>query len=53
MGASEAQDEDKWVRSGKESTCNAGDLKEIWVPFLGREGPLKKEVATHSSILTW
>ena len=34
---------------GKESACNAGD----WVQFLGREDPLKKEMATHSSIPAW
>ena len=26
---------------------------ETWVPFLGQEEPLEKEMATHSSILTW
>ena len=31
--------------SGKESTCNAGDL--------GWEDPLEKGTATHSSILAW
>ena len=30
---------------GKESACNAGAL--------GREDPLEKGVATHSSVLTW
>ena len=30
---------------GNESACNAGDL--------GWEDPLEKEMATHSSILTW
>ena len=30
---------------GKESTCSEGDL--VW------EDPLKKEKATHSSILAW
>ena len=34
---------------GKESACNAGDQ----VQFLGREDPLEKEMATHSSILAW
>ena len=33
----------------KESTCNVGDR----VPSLGWEDPLKKEMATHSSILAW
>ena len=35
--------------AGKESACNAGDQ----VLFLGREDPLEKEMAPHSSILTW
>ena len=26
---------------------------ETWVPSLGREDPLEKETATHSSILAW
>ena len=26
---------------------------ETWVRFLGRENPLEKEMATHSSILVW
>ena len=32
---------------------NAGDFQETWVWFLGREDPLEKEMATHSSILAW
>ena len=32
---------------GKASACNAG----TWVQSLGREDPLKKEMATHSSTL--
>ena len=28
-------------------------MLETWVPTLGREDPLEKEVATHSSILAW
>ena len=31
------------------SACNVGDL----VRSLGREDPLEKEMATHSSILAW
>ena len=34
---------------GKEYACSTGDL--VW--SLGREDPLKKEMATHSSILAW
>ena len=33
----------------KASVCNAGDL----VQSLGREDPLEKEMAAHSSILAW
>ena len=33
--------------------CNAGNLQERWVPFLGWEDPLEKEIATHSRILAW
>ena len=33
----------------KESTCSAGDPALI----LGREDPLEKEMAAHSSILAW
>ena len=28
-------------------------MQETQVPSLGREGPLEKEMATHSSILAW
>ena len=35
--------------TGKEYTCNSGDS----VPFLGQEDLLKKDMATHSSILAW
>ena len=28
-------------------------MQETWVPSLGREDPLEKEMATHSSILAW
>ena len=34
---------------GKETACNAGDQ----VQSLSGEDPLEKEMATHSSILTW
>ena len=29
------------------------EMWETWVQFLGREDPLEKEMATHSSILAW
>ena len=28
-------------------------MQEMWVPSLGREDPLEKEMSTHSSILSW
>ena len=28
-------------------------MQETWVQSLGQEDPLKKEMATHSSILVW
>ena len=37
---------------GKESTCSAGDTRDRGLS-LGWEKPLEKEMATHSSILTW
>ena len=32
---------------------NLPAMQETWVQSLGREDPLEKEMATHSSILTW
>ena len=32
---------------------NPPAMQETWVRSLGRENPLKKEMATHSSILAW
>ena len=29
------------------------EAQEMWVQSLGREDPLEKEMATHSSILAW
>ena len=29
------------------------ETQETWVRFLSQEDPLEKEIATHSSILTW
>ena len=36
-----------------QSVKNLPALQEIQVQFLGREDPLEKEMATHSSILAW
>ena len=32
---------------------NSPSMQETWVQSLGREDPLEKEMATHSSILAW
>ena len=40
------------VSSGKEFTCQCR-RHETWVPSLGREDPLEKGMATHTSILAW
>ena len=32
---------------------NLTDRQETWVQFLGQEGPLEEEMATHSSTLAW
>ena len=32
---------------------NLPAMWETWVQFLGREDPLEKELATHSSIPAW
>ena len=54
----------KWVRKGKSLIWlirlswwlrlkHLPAMWEIWVQSLGREDPLEKEMATHSSILGW
>ena len=37
------------VSGGKESACNARDSGSI----PGQEGPLKKDIAAHASIIAW
>ena len=32
---------------------NLPEMQEIWVRSLGKEDPLEKGMATHSSILVW
>ena len=36
-----------------QSVKNLPAMQETWVPFLGKEDTLEKEMATHSSILAW
>jgi len=38
---------------GKEPPANAGDIRLMQDRSLGWEDPLKKEMATHSSIFAW
>ena len=28
-------------------------VQETWIQYLGRDDPLEKEIATHSSVLAW
>ena len=37
----------------KQTLKNLPAMQEAQVPSLGREDPLEKEMATHSSILSW
>ena len=36
-----------------DSVKNPPAMQETWVPSLGWQDPLEKEIATHSSILAW
>ena len=36
-----------------QTVTNLLAMHETWVQFLGREDPLEKEMATHSSIIAW
>ena len=47
-----------WISSNKGGFANSpvskeSAMQETWVRFLGWEDTLEKEMATHSSILTW
>ena len=37
----------------KNLPANLQEMQHMWVQSLGREYPLEKEMATHSSILAW
>ena len=41
-----------WWLSGKNLPAMQ-EMEEMWVPFLGQEGPLGEGMATQSSILAW
>ena len=42
-----------WASLVAQSVKNQLAMQETWVRFLGREDPLEKEMAIHSSILAW
>ena len=42
-----------WVSFVAQLVKNLPAMQETWVQSLGREDPLKKGKATHSSILAW
>ena len=42
-----------WASLAAQSVTNLPDVQETWVQSLGREDPLEREMATHSSILAW
>ena len=41
------------VTGGSEGKKHLPAMQETWVQSLGQEDPLEKEMATHSSTLTW
>ena len=42
-----------WASLVAQLVKNPPTMQETWVRFLGREDPLEKGKATHSSILAW
>ena len=40
-------------RAHSEELVNLPEMQETWVRSLGRDNPLEKGMATHSSILAW
>ena len=42
-----------WASLIAQSVKNLPAMQETQLPLLSREDPLEKEMATHSSILTW
>ena len=43
----------KWASLVAQTVKNLPEVQKIWVRSLGREEPLEKGIATHSSILAW
>ena len=42
-----------WASQVAQTVKNLFAVQETWIRFLGREDPLEKGMATHSSILAW
>ena len=42
-----------WACLVAQQAKNPPAMHETWVQYLGWEDPMKKEMATHSSILAW
>ena len=42
----------RWL-SGKKNHLPVQEMQETWVPSLGGEDPLEKEIPTCASILAW
>ena len=42
-----------WASLVAQLVKNSSAMRETWVPSLGWEDPLEKEMATHSNILAW
>ena len=42
-----------WTSLVAQTVKRLPTMRETWVQSLGREDPLEKEMATHSSILAW
>ena len=42
-----------WASLVAQEVKRLSTMRETWVLSLGREDPLEKEMATHSSILAW
>ena len=42
-----------WASLVAQLVENLPAMQETWIRFLGREDPLEKGMATHSSILAW
>ena len=41
------------VGSAVKNPLSMQETQETWLPSLGQEDPLEKEMATHSNILAW